>query len=103
MKLRLSITSLCQRIALPCSARGLADPALSVIVLYGHFNDPIKLIVRVLLPLLASVHCLQTKIISGSKKCSPLILFSFFSERERERTYVSFKSWLWSNKKPKLF
>ena len=66
MKLRLSVTTLCQKIALPCSRRGLAAPALSVIVLHGHFNDLIKLIVRVLLPLLACEGCLQAKIVSGS-------------------------------------
>lgn len=65
MKLSLSITTLCQKMALPCSRRVLADPALSVIILHGHFNDLIKLIVRVLLPLLASEDCLQTKIVSG--------------------------------------
>lgn len=66
MKLRLSITTLCQTVALPCSRRGLAAPALSVIILHAHFNDLIKLIVRVLLPILTSEGCLQTKIVSGS-------------------------------------
>lgn len=65
MMLGLSITKLCQKITLSCSRGGLA-PALSVIVLHGHFNDLIKLLQWVLLPLLASEGSLQAKIISGS-------------------------------------
>ena len=66
MKLRLSLTTLCRKVALPRSRSGLADPALSVLVLQGHFNDLNKVILRVVLPLLASEDCLQTKIVSGS-------------------------------------
>lgn len=41
--LGLTITTLCQTITLPYSGGELA-PALSVIVVYGHFNDLIKLL-----------------------------------------------------------
>lgn len=84
MMLWLSLTTLCQKITLPCSREGLA-PALSVIILHGHFNDLIKLLQWVLIPLLGSEVSFQTKIISGSEKFSPsvsfffLFLFSLFS------------------------